>query len=95
MYALPKEFNTQSDIYNCIGYCSSYPEYKPGLIRMLLDLRDNTTMLVLKDSSTGVDPEEQTPDDFEAVSDPNALLFRLGLTVDKVNQLLEGLGYGA
>jgi hypothetical protein len=95
MYGLPKEFNSQADVMNSIDYCTTNPQYKPKLIQMLLDLRDNTTMLVLLDSSADVDPEDQTPADFQSVLDPNALLFRLGLTVDTVNSLLGGLGYGA
>jgi hypothetical protein len=93
MYGLPREFNSQADILNSIDYANKKPQHKSQLIRMLLDLRDNTTILVLKDSSKGKDPEEQTPDDFQPVSDPNAKLFQLGLTSKKINQLLGGLGY--
>jgi len=95
MYGLPKEFNSQADILNSIDYVNKKPQHKTELIRRLLDLKNTTTMLVLKNSSKDKDPEEQTQDDFEKVSDPNAKLFRLGFTVDKINQLLGGLGYVA
>jgi len=58
------------------------------LIAKLNNLKSNTQMLILKNSSAGKSAEDQTPDDFEAVDDPNCELLRLGFTGAEVINLL-------
>jgi hypothetical protein len=53
-----------------------------------LELKNNTTMLVLKPSAAGKPSEEQTPDDFKPAADPNCEKLRLGFTDAEIDQYI-------
>ena len=60
MVGVPKSFNTKKDYENAVDYACATNSGKGELARALHDLKDNTTMLVLKKSSEKVPAEEQT-----------------------------------
>ena len=91
MVGYPKELRTKQDYLNAVGYVKSTGTDKAIMISRLESLKSNTTIMVLKKSSEGKDPEEHTQADFEAVPDPNCEMKRLGFTEAEIDKLLGGL----
>lgn len=88
MVGVPKSFNTKKDYENAVDYACATNSGKGELIAALKDLKNNTTMLVLKKSSESVPVEEQTADDYEEVENPACKKIRLGFSDAEINALL-------
>ena len=91
MVGFPKDLRTKQDYLNAVDYVKTTGTDKAKLISRLEGLKSNTKMLVLKNSSKGKDPEDQTPDDYESVLNPNCEMKRLGFTEAEINKLIGGL----
>lgn len=92
MRGIPRMFGTKQDWLNAHAYAlqSGDNDHKMALKARLEALKNTGTVLVLKDGIT-TDPEEQTPDDFEAVTDPGSPLMRSGLTGAEIDLLISQL----
>lgn len=88
MVGTPKSFNTKKDYENAVDYACATNSGKGELIAALKDLKNNTTMLVLKKSSESVPVEEQTTDDYEEVENPACKKIRLGFSDAEIDALL-------
>jgi hypothetical protein len=91
MVGIPENLFTKKDYYNAVDYARTTGSGKDIRIARLENLKLNTKINVLKESSETIPAEEQTPDDFIQVDDPNCELKRLGFTVTEVNNLIGGL----
>jgi len=91
MVGLPKELKTKQDVLNAVSYAITTGDGKAVLKNRLLELKANTTMLVLKAGSKNKPPEEQTEADFERVNDPACEKIRLGFTDQEIDNLIGGL----
>jgi hypothetical protein len=91
MVGLPNLLKTRQDWNNAVDYVKSTGDGKAVMIKRLLELKDNKTILVLKASAAGKDPDEQTQADFEAVPDPACEKLRLGFTDEEIDELIGGL----
>jgi hypothetical protein len=92
MVGVPNSLSTKQDWFNAADYAKTTGDGKGDLKRRLLELKNNSKMLVLKTASASKPPEEQTPDDFKSVDDPNCEKKRLGFTDAEIDQLIGGLG---
>jgi hypothetical protein len=88
---LPNLLKTRQDWINAVDYAKSTGNGKAAMKKRLLELKGNETILVLKASAAGKEPEEQTPADFEAVPDPACEKLRLGFTDVEIDELIGGL----
>jgi len=88
MHGLPKELKTKQDWLNAIDYAKATGDGKAIMKNRLLELKNNTTMLVLKAKSINKPPEDQTTDDFERVDDPACEKILLGFTNQQINALI-------
>jgi hypothetical protein len=91
MVGLPNLLKTRQDWSNAAGYAKSTGDGKAVMIKRLLELKDNKTILVLKASAASKEAEEQTQEDFEAVPDPACEKLRLGFTDGEIDELIGGL----
>jgi hypothetical protein len=91
MIGLPNLLKTKQDWINALDYAKSTGDGKAVMKKRLLELKDNETILVLKASAAGKDPEELTQVDFEAVPDPACEKLRLGFTDTEIEELIGGL----
>jgi hypothetical protein len=91
MVGFPKRILTKQDWYNAVNYTKTSGSGKMDLIKRLQNLKDNTKILVLKAASKDKKPEDQTPDDYEAVDDPGCEKLRLGFTDSELDTLIGGL----
>jgi|LSQA01.1.fsa_nt_gi hypothetical protein len=91
MVGLPNSLSTKQDWLNAVEYANSTGQGKSVMIARLNSLKQNTKMNVLKEASAGKSAEDQTPDDFESVDDPNCELLRLGFSGLEVDSLIRGL----
>ena len=91
MVGFPRELKTKQDWVNAVNYAMSTGDGKSTLIYRLTELKNNTTMLVLKAESESKPPEEQTEEDFERVDDPACEKIRLGITDQEIDDLIGGL----
>lgn len=96
MRGVAKWFNTEQDIINCMAVDK---EATKARLRELLDGRfawfpDK----VLKKGAAGIEDDthkvvtmqaDKERWQYELREDPNAWIFRIGLTVEKINELLE------
>jgi len=87
MKGCPKVIGTKQDIYNLADLARQDDEIKDQLIGMLDNLIATRRHLVIKPESVEKPTEEQTPDDYELVDNPNADIIRLGVTEDEINQI--------
>ena len=92
MVGVPKSNNTKKDYENAVDYVCSTNSGKGELVRALKDLKENTTMLVLKKSSEGKAAEDQTAADYEEVENPACKKIKLGFTDAEIDALLVRLG---
>jgi hypothetical protein len=91
MVGIPKQLSTKADWLNAASYAKTSGDGKPEMRARLLTLKQNSTILVLKNSAASKDSEEQTPDDFHAVNDPGCEKARLGFTDAEIDELIGGL----
>jgi hypothetical protein len=77
MFGLPNNLSTKQDWFNSVEYARSTGKGKDVMIARLNGLKQNTKMNILKIESVGKPAEEQTPEDFISVDDPNCELIRL------------------
>jgi hypothetical protein len=88
MVGKPGNLFTKRDWLNAVNYAKATGDGKGELHSRLLDLKNNTTILVLKASAQSKPSEEQTPEDFEAAPNPNCEKHRLGFTDAEIDQLI-------
>lgn len=93
MRGIPNVFNTKQDWLNTHQYAMDKGDehYKAILSARLSSLKNTGTVLVLKESAPA-DPEEQTPEDFEAIQDPRSALATSGLSVAEIDLMISQLG---
>jgi hypothetical protein len=91
MVGFPNELKTKQDWLNAVSYATLTKDGKTVLINRLLELKNNTTVLVLKASSKDKPSEEQTLDDFERVDDPACEKNRLGFTDVEIDKIIRSL----
>ena len=91
MVGIPNDLLTKKDWFNAVDYARSTGNGKNVMIARLNNLKSNTTINVLKKSSEKKPAEEQTPEDFEAVNDPNCEFARLEFTLAEVDSLIGSL----
>jgi len=91
MVGIPNDLLTKKDWFNAVEYAKSTGSGKSVMIARLNNLKSNTTINVLKKTSEKIPADEQTPDDFEPVDDPNCEMARLGFTLEEVDSLIGGL----
>ena len=91
MVGLPPSLSTKQDWLNAVEYAIATGEGKGAMRTRLLELKSNSKMLVLKSSAESKPSEEQTPDDFKSVNDPNCEKLRIGFTDAEIDQLIGGL----
>jgi len=91
MVGLPNIILTKQDWLNAVDYARSTGKGKDVMIARLTGLKQNTKINILKLTSQDKPAEEQTPDDFEPVDDPNCDLIRLGFTEREINNLIGAL----
>jgi len=88
MIGLPNNLLTKKDWLNAVEYAISTGNGKEVMIARLNNLKQNTTINVLKSASAGKSAEDQTPDDFESINDPNCEMLRLGFTEVEIDGLV-------
>jgi len=91
MVGQPPSLSTKQDWINAVEYAKSTGEGKGAIKTRLLELKNNSTMLVLKASAASKPPEEQTTEDFKSVDDPNCEKRRIGFTDSEIDELIGGL----
>ncbi|MCZ0926427.1 hypothetical protein L0636_00810 [Halomonas janggokensis] len=105
MYGYPPTINTQHDVEYLVGYLGSKwatAENKQRGLGYLRALRDKTQHYVFdrnldeSEAADGEEPEYRVMEDDEGLrrqyrleSDPNAPIYRLGFTVEEVDQLIQ------
>jgi len=87
MVGLPIDLFTKKDWNNAVDYAVSTGDGRDVMAARLENLKNNTKMNVLRKESVGKPADELTPDDFEAVDDPNSEFARLGFTVAEIDGL--------
>jgi len=88
MVGLPNNLLTKKDWLNAVDFAVSTGQGRDVMIARLNGLKQNTKMNVLKNASAGKSAEDQTPDDFESVDDPNCEMLRLGFTEAEIDGLI-------
>jgi len=91
MVGIPENLFTKEDWYNAVEYAKSTGNEKDVMIARLNNLKQNTKINVLKQSSAGKSADDQTPDDYEQVDDPNCEFMRLGFTDSEIDSLIRSL----
>ena len=91
MVGLSPSLSTKQDWINAVEYVKSTGEGKGAIRTRLLKLKNNSKMRVLKAAAESKPPEEQTPDDYKSVDDPNCEKIRLGFTDAEIDELIGGL----
>lgn len=91
MVGLSPSLSTKQDWINAVEYVKSTGEGKGAIRTRLLELKNNSKMRVLKAAAESKPPEEQTPDDYKSVDDPNCEKIRLGFTDAEIDELIGGL----
>ena len=91
MQGFPKTIGTKQDILNLVDVARQDESMKENFIKTLDNLIATKQHRVLKAESMEKPAEEQTPDDYELIDDPNSQMARLGLNEEEINQLKESL----
>ena len=89
MVGIPDNMNSREDWLNAYQYAINNGGSK-ALRARLEALGATKTMLVLK-AGVKKTAEEQTPDDFEAKTDPNSAFALSGLTDDEIASMIGNL----
>jgi len=87
MRGFPKTIGTKQDIYNLVEIARTDDEFKEELKKLLDNLIATKKHYVLKEEAVEKPVEEQTPDDYELVDNPNADIFRFGMTEEEIAQI--------
>ena len=87
MKGYPKIIGTKQDIYNLFEIAKIDDEIKEKLAQTLDNLIATKQHYVIKAEAAEKPIEEQTPDDYELVDNPNSDMMRLGITDDEINQI--------
>jgi len=87
MRGFPKTIGTKQDIYNLVEIARTDDEFKEELKKLLDNLIATKKHYVLKEEAREKPVEEQTPDDYELVDNPNADIFRFGMTEEEIAQI--------
>jgi len=87
MKGYPKIIGTKQDIYNLFEIAKIDDEIKEKLAQTLDNLIATKKHYVLKAEAVEKPAEEQTPDDYELVDNPNADIFRFGMTEEEIAQI--------
>jgi len=91
---IPQTINTKQDWLNTFNYVAADAlnvDKKKQFVSSLKALKSTGSMLVLKSGAAKKDPEDQTPEDFESVIDPNSSLARSGLTIADIDAMIAQL----
>jgi hypothetical protein len=88
MVGFPKNLLTKQDYENAVEFVNSGGAGRDVLIARLTGLKSFNKINVLKSGSAGKPAEEQTPDDYKAIDDPNCEMIRLGFSVEEINALI-------
>jgi hypothetical protein len=91
MVGFPKELRTKQDWLNAVSYAKLTNDGKAVITERLLELKNNTTVLVLKETSKNKPSENHTAEDFEAVENPACEKIRLGFTDAEIEKLIRSL----
>jgi hypothetical protein len=89
MRGFPKTIGTKQDILNLVGLAEQDDGgiESEDLINFLDNLIATKRHYVVKAEAAEKPTEEQTPDDYELVDNPNSDMIRLGITEDEINQI--------
>ena len=97
MRGFPKNFGTKTDVYNSLA---EFPKETKKEVQRLLDTRFvwvNGAVLdpavdvgVVDDNHKIVDGEDGERIQYEKIEDINAELFRIGLTVEEAEEIING-----
>jgi len=91
MKGIPTHLLTRKDWLNAFEYAlQSSSQIKAELKLRLCSLKCSKTMKVLKNGITKP-AEEQTPDDYRDVTDPNSAFARAKLTDDEIDSMMRQL----
>jgi hypothetical protein len=88
MVGFPKTLHTKQDYVNAVNYSINNGAGKDVILSALKGLKSNNKINILKKSSADKTAEEQTPEDYEAIVDPNCEMVRLGFTVEEIDNLI-------
>jgi len=88
MIGLPIDLFTKKDWRNAVDYAISTGTGKDVMASRLQGLRQNTKMNVLRAESADKPSEDLTPEDFEAIDNPNSEFARLGFTNAEIDGLI-------
>jgi len=91
MVGIPKECQTKKDWQNAVDYAVRHNTGKTELHSRLRHLRDDHYMNVLKEESKEKPVEEQTADDYESMDNPASEKYRLGITDEEIEKMMEAL----
>lgn len=91
MFGFPSVVSNKASLMHAMDFVRANPGDAWRMKELLVRLRDQRFTLVLKASSAYVPVEEQTPQDYEAVDDPAADLYRFGMTTGEVDALIKEL----
>lgn len=91
MVGIPKECQTKKDWQNAVDYAVKHNTGKTELYSRLQHLRDDHCMNVLKEESKEKPVEEQTADDYESMDNPASEKYRLGITDEEIEKMMEAL----
>ena len=91
MKGFPKTIGTKQDIYNLVDLARQDDEIKERLITTLDNLIATRQEYVIKAEAVEKPVEEQTPDDYELVDNPNSDIIRLGITEAEIEQIKANL----
>ena len=91
MIGIPKYCQTKKDWQNAVDYAVKHNTGKTELYSRLQHLRDEHYMNVLKEESKEKPVEEQTPEDYEPVDNPAAEKYRIGITDEEIENMMEAL----
>ncbi len=87
MKGYPKIIGTKQDIYNLFEIAKIDDEIKEKLAQTLDNLIATKKHYVLKAEAVEKPAEEQTPDDYELVDNPNADIVRIGMKEEEIAQI--------
>lgn len=94
MVGIPQVINTKQDWLNTFNHVvapNANVDLKKQFVSSLKALKNTGSVLVVKAAARNKKPEDQTPEDFESVDDPNSSLIRSGLTIADIDAMIAQL----
>jgi hypothetical protein len=88
MVGFPKNLLTKQDYLNAVEFVNSGGGGRDILIQGLMGLKSFNKINVLKSGSAGKPAEEQTPEDYKAIDDPNCAMIRMGFSIEEIDDLI-------